>query len=190
MNYDTFVQEAKRTQSDTFDLDRLNPGLVEPTLREFIRTGENLDKLKKALYYNSQTRIDLFNRMESDENRIVPMACAYPERYKDTIHGVLGMATEAVEMVQAVYHLLYVSGWLDAVNLLEEIGDSEWYKTLLVESEDILGDVYETNIAKLRKRYPDTFSAYYSDTQNRKLDDERGILNDGLAPKEAAEGYA
>ena len=65
----------------------------------------------------------------------------------------------------------------DIVNLLEENGDINWYQAIMMDA--LGGDweqILETNIKKLRKRFPDKFTN--EDANNRDLDAEREILEE------------
>jgi len=73
-------------------------------------------------------------------------------------HFVIGLATEAAELLDAYKKHRYYDRELDTVNMKEEIGDMMWY---LLQLCDELGYSIEQakvdNIAKLSKRYPDGF---------------------------------
>ena len=64
---------------------------------------------------------------------------------------------------------------LDNVNLLEELGDQTWYIALALRYlESNFGEIFDGNIAKLRKRFPDKFTE--AAAINRDLDGERAVL--------------
>ena len=81
-------------------------------------------------------------------------------------HSVIGIATEATELVEAMKN-----GFPDDVNLLEEFGDLNWYEGIGIdELGGSFDEVLETNIRKLKHRYPEKFSHQsaqerYSQTQ-------------------------
>lgn len=91
------------------------------------------------------------------------------------LHYVLGIVTEAGELADAVKKALIYGRDLDKVNLLEEVGDLQWYEARLL---DFLGhtfaDARARNIAKLRRRYPDGFTE--QDATVRDLAAERQTL--------------
>jgi len=91
------------------------------------------------------------------------------------LHAAIGMATEAGEMVDVLKKHIFYGKPLDEVNLLEEIGDSFWYSAVALE---VLGSTFEEaqriNIAKLRKRYGESFTNNRAIT--RDLPAERKIL--------------
>jgi NTP pyrophosphatase (non-canonical NTP hydrolase) len=93
------------------------------------------------------------------------------------IHAVMGMVTEAGELMDAVKrHLIYGKS-LDFVNLMEENGDSFWYQALLARASGFTFDQsMDRNIAKLLKRFPEKFNEERA--LNRDLDAEREALGD------------
>lgn len=103
-----------------------------------------------------------------------------PEIWLDTsrirlLHAGIGMATESGEFLDALKKHLYYGKPLDLTNLREEIGDLLWYMAIALDELDTdFDEVMETNINKLRIRYPDKFKA--SNALERDLDAEREEL--------------
>lgn len=77
----------------------------------------------------------------------------------DLLHATLGIAGEAGEIVDAVKkHVIYDKP-LDIVNIREEIGDVMWYIALMCRTLDMsLEDLFQENIDKLAKRYPEKYT--------------------------------
>lgn len=76
-------------------------------------------------------------------------------------HCALGIAGEAGEIVDAIKKYAIYGKHLDRANLIEELGDMEFYmemtrQALKVTREDVL----QCNVDKLSKRYP---QSTYSD---------------------------
>ena len=94
------------------------------------------------------------------------------------LHAAMGLCTESGEFMDMMKkHILYGKP-LDEVNLKEELGDLEWYIALAIdELHTTFGIIFETNITKLRARYPNKFTEH--DAMNRDLEKERKILEDG-----------
>ena len=97
-------------------------------------------------------------------------------------HAVTGLHTEAGELSDALKKHIYYNKEVDAVNIKEEIGDVFWYAWLaLDELSKLYGfdpeDVLETNLIKLRARYPEKFTE--DAAVNRDLAAEREILESG-----------
>lgn len=85
------------------------------------------------------------------------------------LHAALGMQDETGEIAKELKAFLWYRDrhWPDVRdNLKEEVGDLLWYTALLM---DVIGIDFEEamtrNLAKLRERYPDKFSA--KDSANR-----------------------
>jgi NTP pyrophosphatase (non-canonical NTP hydrolase) len=72
----------------------------------------------------------------------------------DLMHMALGIAGEAGELVDAIKKYTIYNKPLDVANVIEELGDLEWYmegmrQRLRITREQVL----EANISKLEKRY-------------------------------------
>lgn len=91
------------------------------------------------------------------------------------LHAAMGLCTESGEFMDMMKkHILYGKD-IDEPNLKEELGDLEWYIALAIdELKTTFGIVFETNIEKLRARYPNKFTEHHA--LNRNLDKERKIL--------------
>lgn len=92
----------------------------------------------------------------------------YTERGTDNtlpriLNGVMGLNGEAGETIDIVKKHLFQGHELDREHLIEELGDVAWY---LAVSADAIGvtleEVFERNIEKLRKRYPNGFDSIRS----------------------------
>ena len=93
----------------------------------------------------------------------------------DNIHMVLGMQTEAAEIADAYKKTIAYKKELDLVNVKEELGDLLWYIANLCNMHGWdLRDIMQTNIDKLKARYPEKFTE--ENALNRNLDKERAIL--------------
>ena len=74
------------------------------------------------------------------------------------VNGALGITGESGECADIVKKTVYQGHKLDTKHLKEELGDVCWYIALLATAIDVdLSDVLESNINKLKKRYPDGF---------------------------------
>jgi len=74
----------------------------------------------------------------------------------DLMHSVLGLAGEVGELVDAVKkHTIYGKD-LDLENVVEELGDLEFFMEQFRQNLSISrSDTLQANIKKLAKRYPD-----------------------------------
>jgi len=96
----------------------------------------------------------------------------------DLLHASMGLVTEAGEFQDALKKHVFYGKPLDKVNLKEEIGDLLWYCAIALEALDTdFQAVMQTNIDKLKARYPEKFTE--EKAENRDLDKERKILENG-----------
>lgn len=98
-------------------------------------------------------------------------------------HVITGIITEASELAEAL-QLNLEGDKLDLVNVSEEIGDIAWYGFGIFPdaSEIPPGQILDTNIGKLVKRYPEKFDDFLAQQENRDLEAERAILEEGAKP--------
>lgn len=84
-------------------------------------------------------------------------------------HAIFGLTSEAGE-VAGIFQKVYQGHEIDPMHLKKELGDCCW---MIAEACTALGfdleDVMETNIEKLRKRFPNGFDAWRD--QHRDKDD-------------------
>lgn len=91
--------------------------------------------------------------------------------------GIIGITTEAGEMLDALKKKMYQQRPYDITNLKEECGDLFFYFTELLHAIDSdLIEIIEMNRAKLSSRYVSKFNK--DESVNRDLDKERQILED------------
>lgn len=76
------------------------------------------------------------------------------------INGVMGLCGESGEAIDIVKKWLAQGHELDREKLAKELGDIAWYLAETAAAIDLpLEDVFQANIDKLKKRYPEGFSA-------------------------------
>jgi NTP pyrophosphatase (non-canonical NTP hydrolase) len=91
------------------------------------------------------------------------------------VHMVMGMSTEVGELVDVFKKNLAYKKPIDWVNVKEEIGDLMWYIVNFCNENNLdINSILETNINKLKDRYPEKFST--DDAINRNLVKERNTL--------------
>lgn len=182
MDYATYQQRVLARASHCWYNEKLDIEDLQEALKEFIESGNRLDRVKKALMYGRD-----FQYIEGQENIPVQAPCPIPnERDQRLIHAMLGVATEGVEMMEAVQRFFFGdtdyegvkcvdSVPFDEVNLQEEFGDTEWYRAFGLSE---LNQTHEENIRqnddKLEKRYGSTFTEEAAN--NRNLNTERKVL--------------
>jgi len=75
-------------------------------------------------------------------------------------NAALGMCGEAGEVADIVKKWQYQGHEISKEKLAEEAGDIAWYIAMMATALDMnLEDLMRANIGKLKKRYPDGFSA-------------------------------
>jgi len=177
MNNTEYLEQSARTAASS--LHRIfDDQTIIGTLENAVKYGQEVDKIKKGLYYGKHCNISTGDDGTVLNNSIVDNVDI------DILHGVLGVFTESVEMIEAVLktmehpptHEMYQK--MDDVNMVEEIGDMEWYLAMLYRSLETYPEVAkQINIDKLRARYPGKFTT--EDAINRDTDTERTILENG-----------
>jgi NTP pyrophosphatase (non-canonical NTP hydrolase) len=79
------------------------------------------------------------------------------------INGVMGLCGESGEAIDIVKKWLAQGHELDKEKLAKELGDIAWYLAETATALDLnLEDVFQANIEKLKKRYPEGFDAQRS----------------------------
>ncbi|MBL4602871.1 MAG: nucleoside triphosphate pyrophosphohydrolase family protein [Emcibacteraceae bacterium] len=159
-----YLVDSARTASNTYFTDKVTEEEVRETFENFAATGETLDNQKRRLFYGkgdalSGGKVDDFS-IENLNGNIV--------------HAIYGLCTEAGEISEAFLKAAK-TGEFDKVNLKEEAGDLLWYLAMLFRELDTdFSEVAETNINKLKARFPEKFTQ--DNAYNRDLDTEREIL--------------
>ena len=76
------------------------------------------------------------------------------------INGVMGLCGESGEAIDIVKKWLAQGHELDREKLAKELGDIAWYLAETAAAIDMsLEDIFQANIEKLQKRYPEGFSS-------------------------------
>ena len=148
-------------------------------LNDAIDALQRLDRVKKALFYGRDAGIAGDGVTLADmPNRITDNSDLTREEAEFYIHGVIGVATEAGELLENLRDAISGKGF-DRTNIGEEVGDAKWYMALLARVGRFKwGDDEMANIAKLRMRFPDRFTEH--DANNRQLAAERDLLEHHL----------
>ncbi|QZA70474.1 nucleotide pyrophosphohydrolase [Erwinia phage AH03] len=163
-----YLKESERTLSDKFYGSEVKEIHARQLMVNFSNAASNIDRLKKGLFYGRDLETlpkGMFNLDDHEKN-------------KDILHAIIGIASEAGELVDA-----YLKTWsdykpqpeIDIVNLCEEVGDILWYAAIICREAGVsLEDIQRNNIEKLAKRFPDKFTEF--NANNRDLSAEREIL--------------
>ena len=172
-NYKTL---ANRTLSDDiFYGEKVDYADIQSAMRNVIAATKELDKIKKLLFYGKGTCTVGYKgcRLENKTRKL-----SVEERH--ILHGAIGMATEAGEVLECIDKALYSffngSGFeIDKPNLIEEVGDCSWYEAAIAKGLSCeMKDFQIANIKKLSVRYPEKFTTALAN--NRNLEAERKSL--------------
>lgn len=75
------------------------------------------------------------------------------------INAAMGLAGESGEAIDLVKKWLYVGHEFDTQHFIRELGDIAWYLAEAVDALHIpLESIFQANLDKLAKRYPNGFS--------------------------------
>lgn len=76
------------------------------------------------------------------------------------VNGVMGLCGETGECVDMVKKYRFQGHDLDVTHLAKELGDCAWYLAVTAYAIGFdLEKIFQMNVDKLRKRYPDGFDA-------------------------------
>ena len=103
--------------------------------------------------------------MTINEYQKLAMTTLNPElSQKDVlINGVMGLCGESGEAIDIVKKWLAQGHELDKEKLAKELGDIAWYLAEAATALDIpLEEIFQGNIEKLKKRYPEGFDREHS----------------------------
>lgn len=151
-----------------------NPAQYQPVPPQFIRIAMDavnalraLDAIKKNFAYGKE----LPPQIAQMDVSILPQG----EIDGDVFHAILGLATEAGELLEAALATIANGEPFDMVNFLEELGDGGWYHAIgTAAGGQTIEQNNRQNIAKLLARFPDKFDANLA--INRDTDAERVVL--------------
>lgn len=103
--------------------------------------------------------------MNVNEYQTLAMTTLNPELDKREvlINSVMGLCGEAGEAIDIVKKWMAQGHELEKEHLKSELGDIAWYLAEAATALDIsLEEVFQANIDKLKKRYPEGFDAQKS----------------------------
>jgi NTP pyrophosphatase (non-canonical NTP hydrolase) len=146
--------------------------LLNELIREQIDLSMRMDHLKKFLFYGKGFYNGSSNFFGSEVNdRVVN------DRVIRLLHAAIGISTETGELFEALVDHIFDGLGLDVVNIREEFGDCGWYLGIGCDAAGTdLKATLTTNIMKLYHRYPDKFTEFMAELENRDLIGERTIL--------------
>jgi NTP pyrophosphatase (non-canonical NTP hydrolase) len=168
---ENYIANAMRTISTSWHGGVIAKAELIAALSNTIKDLQRLDRLKKALFYGKE----LNDFLRKDRANFFHLYEELIPADVQTIHGIIGLATEAGELLEALLNSLLTDKPLDMVNVKEELGDCMWYMAAIAQKNHFnFEQIQNTNIAKLRARFPEKFSETLAN--NRDLNTERKIL--------------
>lgn len=174
-----YIEEAHVTASGSYHGDRVPLAYFRETIAEAVAALNKLDAIKKTLFYGRDMGVPVPGENVGTLAKFPEWLSSNPESDAEAvniIHAIIGKATEAGELLEALSSAAEGSPF-DNTNALEEVGDGFWYDALLLRAiGSNFGEAQRVNIAKLRHRFPQKFTEY--DANNRDLFGERKILEE------------
>lgn len=93
----------------------------------------------------------------NEYQKLAMRTCSIDNKVDMLYHGVFGLNSEAGE-VAGLLQKMYQGHDVDGEHLIKELGDCMWMIAEICTSKGFnLDDVMQTNIDKLKVRYPDGF---------------------------------
>jgi hypothetical protein len=187
MDLNQYTQDAIRTESRIENI-TVNTISLMQIMKTFIAAGTLLDMVKKNVFYNKPIELEKWNNQTSTIQDQVEFGIqmidyvGFDGTEINTLnidprvfHAIVGIATESTELVEAIVKSVENGVEIDKVNVAEECGDLHWYESILMDATHPIWDnIFKTNIAKLKKRYPEKFTSEAA--IHRDIEAERKIL--------------
>lgn len=99
----------------------------------------------------------------NDYHRAAMRTAPELNRQQMLIDAALGLTGEAGEVADLVKKANYQGHILDKDAIMKELGDVAWYIALACQGLGVtMQEVFQMNVDKLKKRYPDGFDAWMS----------------------------
>ena len=173
-----YINDANKTKSDKFFGELVSASHVQAVVTGCIAYLQELDKIKKALYYGREFEHPRDDGETVESTQMFAALGGNQAQDIDVVHAIIGKATEAGELLEALKAAVDSGQPLDRTNLMEELGDGQWYDAVLAQALGFtFEEVQKINIDKLRSRYPEKFTV--EKAENRDLTSERKVLEDG-----------
>lgn len=178
-----YIELASNTDMDTSEYDEQrgrisNLELVEElvmVLEKIVSSCGELDAIKKHVFYGKALNMTRVSGHTPSTSTHRASGMLNNNKMTHLAHGIIGKATESGELCEALLKHLRDGEKFDEVNIIEEIGDGQWYDALLLRVLNVsFAKVWSINIAKLYKRFGGKFSKEKALVRNLKV--ERKIL--------------
>lgn len=182
LDQDQYLEQSARTVSDVEIsrelFDNEDAKLLHQAV-DIIQSGHTADVMKRSLFYHDKKiaeRLEaatanmakMYEHLESEEGKKIRLR----DEDIDFLHAILGIASEAGELMEELINSYIEGRPVDKENGIEEAGDIMWYQALLIRYLNTnFGYVGFKNIEKLKVRYPENFTS--EDALNRDLKAEK-----------------
>ena len=145
----TYLEASGRTAATKLHGQTIRQSDLVSIVEECTSALRRLDQVKKALFYGREPSWGV------PKNNPEPVEA--DDQLRDLLHGILGVATEAGELLE----LLLDPTKLTKEKLIDESGDILWYLALLFRRLGVTFEyVGDGNIRKLAIRFPDKFEEF------------------------------
>ncbi|WP_454287280.1 MazG nucleotide pyrophosphohydrolase domain-containing protein [Rhizobium arsenicireducens] len=151
MDATQYQADFGRSLASVFFPENVSPILIGIIMENRTESAKIIDAVKRGLFYDNVERL---NKMSLDAAN--DLGLAYNIDVND-LHAMLGMEGEVTEISEVL--LSDDAPEEKRRKIVDESGDLLWYLALLFKNYGItLEEVFDFNIAKLAKRYPDKFT--------------------------------
>jgi len=178
MTWEEYLIKSEETLSLKFNISEEKERVLKSTIDDLLKIGNNLDKLKKSIFYGTNVDFSEFPKIEKSTFKV--------ENSQDEqlLHFIIGHVTESIELLEIIDKVYFKNEKLDEANLQEELGDSMWYTAGMIRNKNYnLYDILKKNIKKLNDKQQGRYkngSFSQNEAENRNLNSERNILEEGL----------
>ncbi|MBR5877912.1 MAG: nucleoside triphosphate pyrophosphohydrolase family protein [Akkermansia sp.] len=130
-----------------------------PNVQRIEHAQEEAIDLLKYLEHLKQTVVDGITANDYQRAAMRTASGMNYENHGMLLNGVLGLCGESGEVADQVKKSIFQGHILDVDHVAEELGDVAWYLAVTAHAIGYdLGDIFQMNIDKLAKRYPEGFS--------------------------------
>ena len=133
MDSDEYRQSVLKTESSNFYQPE-KPVVLLATINSILNNNALLDNFKKSMFYGKEFTTDVPLSPLRALNGCAQAPLSVNPRL---LHGVVGLVTESVELLEQVASHMYNGTPLDMRNLYEEVGDSMYYQHLILEHLEV-----------------------------------------------------
>lgn len=187
MDLQDFVKNATRTESIKTEV-LTNKEMFLNVAKIFLLSGQMLDQYKKNVFYDREIKqdvlVDNFRAIAESMTSLSQQLKSNSQAEKTDVlqvnprifHGIVGVATEATELMEQLVRAVDQQLLIDPVDVLEEMFDVSWYSAIVHDALNTdMEHTFNCGIDKLRIRFPDKFNN--DAANNRNIEAERQILN-------------